>query len=169
MNFLRARFLEAVDPRLARGPAHDGVVHDDDALALHQFADEVELHAHREVANELRGLEEAAPHVVIADEGHLVRDAGLHRVAQRGGVTAVGHGDDEVGLDLVLARQLPPHLDADAIDVAVGDRAVGPGEVNVFEDTEGAALVRGKGLHALQAVLIDDDNFPGSTSRTNLA
>ena len=36
--------------------AHDRIIHDDDALALHERFDEVQFHAHIGVADELRGL-----------------------------------------------------------------------------------------------------------------
>ena len=53
----------------------------DDAFVLHQRLDEVQLHAHVEIADELRGLEKAAPDVVVADEGHFVGNAGFLGVA----------------------------------------------------------------------------------------
>ena len=84
MDFLRAGFLERVDARLARRAAHDGVVHDDDALVLHQLRNKVQLHAHVEVADELRRLEKTAPDVVIADERHLVGNVRLLGIAERG-------------------------------------------------------------------------------------
>ena len=140
VDFLRAGFLEIVDARLAGRAAHDGIVHDDDALALHEFGDEVELHAHVEIADELRRLQKAAPDIVVAHEGHLVGNAGFQRIAERGAVAAVGHGDDQVGLDGMFARELAAHFHADFIDVAVGDGAVGPREIDVFKNAEGAAF-----------------------------
>ena len=53
VHFFCAGFFERLHARLAGRAAHDGIVHYDDALALHQLADEVELHAHVEVADEL--------------------------------------------------------------------------------------------------------------------
>jgi hypothetical protein len=47
----------------------------------------------------LGGLEEAASDVVIADEGHFVRDAGLEGIAEGGVVAAVGDGHHDVGFD----------------------------------------------------------------------
>ncbi len=105
------------------------------------------------------GWRKLRPDIVVADEGHLEGDARFQRVAQRGAVAAVGHGHHHVGLDREFARELPAHLDAHLVDVAVGDGAVGPGEIDVFEDAERAALVLGKGLHAGQAVLVDDHDL----------
>src|SRR2546422_635890 len=44
----------------------------------------------------VRRLEKAASDVVIAHERHLVRNARLHRITERGGVAAVGHGNHHV-------------------------------------------------------------------------
>ena len=159
MDFFGAGFLEVVDAGLAGGAADDGIIHNDDALALDQLGDEVELHADVEIADELRGLEEAAADIVVADKGHLEGDAGLEGIAEGGAVAAVGHGDDDVGLDGKFAGELAAHVHADFIDVAVGDVAVRAGEIDVFKDAEGAALLFGKGLEALKALLVDDDNL----------
>src|SRR5438093_1161594 len=151
--------FELVDARLGGGAANDGVVHDDDAFVADQFGDEIEFDANVEVADELGGLQEAAADVVVADEGHLEGYARLQRIAQGGAVAAVGHGHDHVGGDGEFAGELAAHFDADFIDVAIGDGAVGPREIDVFEDAEGAAVVAGKGLDAIEAVLVDDDDF----------
>jgi hypothetical protein len=161
MDFGGAGFLEIVDAGFAGGAAHDGIIHYDDALALHQLSNEVEFHADVEVADELRGLQEAAAHVVVADEGHLERNAGLEGIAEGGAVAAVRHRDDDVGLNGKFAGEMAAHVHADFIDVAVGDVAIRAGEIDVLENTKGAALMLGKGLDALQAVLVDDDDLAG--------
>ena len=53
MNFFSSGFFEVIDARFASSAADDRVIHDDHALALHQFRNEVQLHAHVEVANQL--------------------------------------------------------------------------------------------------------------------
>jgi hypothetical protein len=59
----------------------------------------------------------------------------------------------------MFARQLAAHFDADFIDVAVGDGAVGPREINVFKNAEGAALCSGKAWMLRGPFLVDDDDF----------
>ena len=160
MHFLRAGFLEIVHAGLAGRPAHDGIVHDDHPFALHQLLNQVELHPHVEIADELRGLEEAAPHIVIAHEGHLERDARFQRVPQRRAVAAVRHGHDDIRRDGELARKLPSQFDPHPIDVPVRNGAVGPGEIDILEDAECAALVFREGLHAAEPVAADGHNLP---------
>ena len=55
-----------------RCTANDGVVDQNDALALKQGARRVELHTHAEVAHTLGGLDEGAADVVVADEPEVI-------------------------------------------------------------------------------------------------
>jgi hypothetical protein len=71
----------------------------------------------------------------------------------------VGHGHDNVGVDRMFARELAAHFHPRLIDVPVGDGAVGPGEIDIFENAERAARLLGKCLNAFQAVLVDDNDF----------
>ena len=67
----------------ARRPAHDRVVHEDDALALEDAADGIQLHAHAEMAYRLLRLDEGAPDVMALSPlqtggpAHLVLIAAL--------------------------------------------------------------------------------------------
>lgn len=161
VNFFGARFFQAVDASLAGGTADNGIVHHDDAFAFHEFADEVQLHADIKIANQLRGLEEAAADVMVADERHFKRNFRFERVTERGAVAAVRHGDDDVGFNGVLAGELAAHFDADFVNVPIGNGAVRAREINVFENAEGAAFMFGKCLDAGEAFLVDDDDFAG--------
>ena len=67
-------------------------------------------------------------------------------ITQRRAIAAVGHGNDQVGLDGMFARQLAAHFHADFINVAVGDGAVRPREIDVFKNAKRAALLLGKGV-----------------------
>ena len=77
MHFLRARFLEAVHTLLAGGAAYDRVVHNNHALVLHQIGDEIQLHAHIKIPDELARLQKAATHIMVAHKRHLKWDAAL--------------------------------------------------------------------------------------------
>ena len=120
VDFLGAALAQIFYAGHGGGAAHDAVIHHDDALPLHHLADEVQLHADIEVADELRGLEKGAADVVIAHEGLLEADAELLGKAECGVVPAVGHGDDDVGLDGPFDGELPAHLGADSRDVQIG-------------------------------------------------
>src|SRR3989454_11951012 len=83
----------------ARRAAHNGIVHEDDALADEQLANRVEFELHAEIANGLRWLDERPSDVVVADEPHTERDFRFERVADRGRHAGIRHRHDEVGLD----------------------------------------------------------------------
>ncbi len=79
MDLARSRLAEHADD-LARGrPAHDRIVHEHDALALHDLAHRVQLHLDAEVADGLLGLDEGPADVVVADEAEGERDASTPR------------------------------------------------------------------------------------------
>ena len=90
--------------------AHDGVVDDDESLALDDLAQGVELEADAELAQGLGGLDEGAPHVGVLHQALPVGDAGGLGVADGGRGARLGRGDDEVGFHRVLAGQGRPHL-----------------------------------------------------------
>jgi hypothetical protein len=79
------------------GAANNGVVNEDDTLAVEQIADRVELEADAEVADALLGLNKGAADVVIADEAETERQGGLFGVAQSSGHAGIGHGYDDIG------------------------------------------------------------------------
>ncbi len=98
----------------------------------------VELHLDPEVADGVARLDEGAADVVVADQPHLERHAGFFGEAERRRHAGVGHRDHDVGLDRLLARELPAELLAHLVDVASEDAAVGAREVDVLEDAAGA-------------------------------
>src|SRR5262249_28967959 len=68
-----------LDDLPAGGPAHDGVVHHDHALARQHLAVGVELHLDAEVPDALLRLDECAPDVVVAHEAGVIREPCLLR------------------------------------------------------------------------------------------
>ena len=64
----------------------------------------VELHPQAVLAQLLPRLDERARDVAVLDQAVVARDARSLRVAVRGRVAGVGHGDHHVGLDRRLAR-----------------------------------------------------------------
>ena len=105
VHLARAGVAHHLDDLARRRPADDRVVDDHDALAAQHRLDGAQLQAHAEVTDALLRLDERAAHVVRPDEAHLERDAPRRRVADGGRDARVGHRDDDVGLDGVLARQ----------------------------------------------------------------
>ena len=139
--------------------AHDGVVDDDEALALDDLAQGVELEADAELAQGLGGLDEGAPHVGVLHQALPVGDAGGLGVADGGRGARLRRGDDEVGLHRVLAGQGRAHLVARGDDAAPGDAGVGAGQVDVLEDAAGPA--GGGEARGAHAVLVDLDELAG--------
>ena len=153
-----AGLAEIHHARLGGRAAHDGVVDDHDALALHRLADEVELHPDVEVADELGRLDEGAADVVVADESGVVGNSQFLGEAERGIDAGVGHGDDHVGLDGVEARQFAAHVDACLADGDAAQTAVGSREVDILEDAEGLARF-GEGELGADSLVVDHDNL----------
>ena len=71
---------------------------------------------------------------MVADEGHLVGNAGFLGITHRRAHAAVRHGNDQIGFDLVFARELAAHFLADVIDGVPVNHAVGPREINIFKN-----------------------------------
>src|SRR5229473_1347233 len=65
VHFFGAGFAYHADDFAAGGAAHNGVVHQHDALTFNQAADRVELQLHAKIADGLRRLDERASNVVI--------------------------------------------------------------------------------------------------------
>src|SRR5690349_16659433 len=89
----------------AGGAADDGIIHQDDALALDEAAHGVELELDAEIADGLRRLDERAADVVIANQAHTKRNLGFESIANGCGNAGVGNGNDDVGFDGMLARE----------------------------------------------------------------
>src|SRR5687767_2376414 len=102
------------------------------------------------MANGTLRLDEGPTDIVIADQPELKRNARLLRVPQRGEDSRIGHGDDDVGVDGMLARELrselPPHFG----DVVAEDHGVRSSEINMLEDAARFAWRR-KGVHDTDA------------------
>ncbi|EAU66753.1 hypothetical protein STIAU_2398 [Stigmatella aurantiaca DW4/3-1] len=155
----RAGRLQHLHDLPARRAAHDGVIHHHHALALEHLPHRGQLQLHAEVPDGLLGLDERAPHVVAADEPHVVRDSAHLGEADRRRHAGVRHRDDQVGPRRgLLVRQLPAQLLARLVHARAEQHRVRLGEIHLLEDA--AALPGGReGLAGAQAVLVDDDHL----------
>src|SRR6185369_3555683 len=145
VDFFCADFANHAHDFAAGGAADERVVDEDDALAFEQAADGVEFEFDAEIADGLRGFDEGATDVMIADQAHAERDAGFESVADGGGNAGVRNGDDDVGVNRMLLREQAAEGFAALVDAAAEDDAVGAREVDMFED---ALLVRFFGREA---------------------
>ena len=149
-----------LDDLAAGGAADDGVVDQDDALALDDAAVGGVFELHAEVADAVGGFDEGAADIVVADDAELEGDAALGGVAHGGGDAAVGDGDDDVGVDMAFAGEFGADAFSGGVDADAFDDGVGAGEVDVFEDAE-AGGGAGEGAQRLDALVVDDDDLAG--------
>ena len=80
-------------------------------------------------------LNERAPDIVVADEPHPQRNAGLLGVAHRRAHARVGQRHDHVGVDGLFDRQHPPEIGPHFVHAPPEDVAVGTREVDMLEHT----------------------------------
>src|SRR5438477_8020679 len=132
------------------GAAHERIVDQDDTLALYHRAVSGMLEPDAQLADLLRRLDEGAADIVVADDAGLVGRAGFLPVADGGGYARVGHGDDDVGLGVRLARELRAQILAHLVDAAPADDRIRPREIDVFEDARARRYSRER-LHRLDA------------------
>ncbi len=160
MHFARAGLPHHADNLAAGGAAHDRIVHQHDALALQQVAHRVELELDSEIANGLRRLDKRAPHVMVADQRLAERQAALIGIADGGGHAGIRHGDYEIGIGGTLARQQAAQILARFFHRAAEHHGIGACEIDVFEDTLRARLLRSVAL-ARDAFGPDDHHLAG--------
>src|SRR4051812_40265326 len=135
MDFLGARLANHLHQFATGRAAHERIVHNDDLLPLQHLAHGVELDLHLGVAGGLRGIDERAAHVVVADQSVLELESRLFGKSERHRIGRIGHGEDAIGAwRWMLARELAPKRATYAIDRTPEDRAVGPREVDELKD-----------------------------------
>ena len=162
MNLLGAGVAQHLDELHHGGAAHDGVVDDDQALALDVVAQRVELHAHAHGTQLLRGLDKRTAHIAILDEALAKGNAALVRITLRGRQAGVGHANDQVGLDGLLVCQLTTHVVAAGVDALAVHDGVGTGKVDLLKDTVGGLFSRRYALLGHQALGADTQDLAGT-------
>jgi len=120
----------------------------------------VELELDADVSESLVWLDEGAADVAVLEEAFAVRDTRSLGIADAGCGSRIGDACDQVCVDGVLPGQFCSHgLSGFIYQLALYD-AVGAGEVDVLEDTEGFLAVAPP-LETLYAVVADDDDLAG--------
>ena len=155
---LRAGVPQHLDNLAARRAAHDGIIDHDDALALDDRADRIELELDGRVARLLRRLDERAADVAVLDQALDERQAGLVGIARRGRCAGVRHRDDDIALELRLACEDAAHLETGGMDALTVDDGVRTCEIDVLENA-GSELLALAELVRFEAVVVDDDHF----------
>jgi hypothetical protein len=134
VHFPGASLAHHADDLAAGGAAHDGIVHQHDALALEQVAHRVELELDAEIANRLRRLDKRAPDVVVADQRLAEGQAALIGVSDGGGHAGIRDGHDEIGIGGALARQQAAQILTRLFYRAAEHHGIGAREIDLLED-----------------------------------
>ena len=165
MHFLHPRLSEQFHQAAHGGSADDAVIDNDHFLAFQHPPDRVEFDLHGQIAKLLLGPDEAAPHIMVADQPDVMAQSALLGIAYGSGVAGIGDSDDDIG---GRGRRLPgqglSEPAAHFIHVGAVNTGVRPGEIDVLEDTVGR-LRSGQVGHGPQSILSDGHNF----ARLNLA
>src|SRR5205823_9874829 len=116
-----------------RGPAHDAVVDEGDALAAQHLGQRVELDVDANLALLLLWLDERSTDVAVLDQPLAVRQTRRAGKTDRRGRGRVGHRHDEIGLDGMLAGERLAHPLARGVHKLTIEQAVRSGEVDELE------------------------------------
>src|SRR5690606_33056786 len=103
-----------------------------------------------EMTDAVRGLDEGASDVVIADQAELERQVRGLGIADRQRYAGVRHRNHDVRGGRRLARQLGADALARLVHALALDHAVRPGEIDVLEDAKAPGWI-GERLDALDA------------------
>ena len=116
------------------------------------------LQLHAQIADLIRGFNEGAPDIMIADDAKLKRDAGFHRIAHRRRHAGIRHGHNQIRRNAAFAGQFR----ADALACFINRRAfhdaVRPREIDILKNAE-AAFDAAEGLDAAQAAIVNHNQF----------
>ncbi len=106
MHLTRAGLAHHLHDFSRGGAAHDGIIDQHNTFAVDDVAVGVMLELDAEMADLVRRLNKGAADIMVADDAEIEGDAAFLRIADGGGGAAVGHRDDEIGVDGVFARKL---------------------------------------------------------------
>ena len=159
MNFLRPGIAHHANQLAAGGAADDGVVDQDDALALENGAYRIQLEFDAKISHALAGLDERPPHVVITDQAKLERDATLAGITHGRSDAGIWNRNNEIGIHRGFSSQLAAQFFAALVYGTAEDHAVRAGEVHMLEDAAGLRQ-RGRIEARRNAFRADDDHLP---------
>src|SRR5690348_5192216 len=158
VNFDDAGVAHHAHDFAAGGAANDGVVHEDDALAFEEAANGIQLQADAEIADGLLGFDKRAADIMVADQAHAKRQAGLAGVTDGRRNSGIGHGHDHVrGGGMLAGEKAAEALTREVHGPAEYD-AIGPGEIDVLENAVLMRLFR-REANGFDAALGDAQHF----------
>ena len=155
-----------LDNLAAGGAADDGVIHQHHVLALELQRYRVEFLAHGLFALVLAGHDEGAADVAIFHQPLAKLDAQFVRHGLGGDTAGIGNRDDDVDVQI---RSQPANLLAQGlalshpcfVDGYFVHQGIGPGEINVLENTGAQARAAGALAPVQPALHVDKHRFAG--------
>ena len=159
MDLFRARAPDHLDDLAHGSAAHDGIVDDDDPLAIQNAGNGIVFYARAEIPDALGGLDEGAAYVMVADEPPFHGDPAGLAVADRGDNAGVGNGDHQVGVNRTFLGENPADVLTNGVDTHTVNRTVRSGEVDVFKDALCIPLFLSVTDAADVALAIDNHHF----------
>mmetsp|Transcript_9878 Transcript_9878/g.35202 ORF Transcript_9878/g.35202 Transcript_9878/m.35202 type:complete len:587 (-) Transcript_9878:80-1840(-) len=146
------------------GSPDDGVVHQQDLLALEDRGHGVQLPPHAQLPQVLLGHDEGPAHVPILHEALPVGQPELGAELDGHGPGAVRHGDHDIHVPALrgdLLGELPAQLKLELVHGYVVQHAVRPGKVDVLKDARGELGLLGAHRRDQVAALGHDDHLAG--------
>ena len=157
MDLRRPRVPHHLDQAGAGRAADDGIIHQDDAPALHCLPQGVQLQADGPLPAVLAGLDEGASDVAVFDETYTVGDTGAAGIADGGRDTGVRHAHNHVRADRVLHGEVFSGLLPGQLHRRAVDHGVRAGKIDVLKGAQCAPglYAAPEGAHAPPAVCHD--------------
>src|SRR5258708_5502066 len=118
---------------LDRGRApHNRIVDEDDALTVKIGPARIMLQSNAEVTDLIGRLDKGPSDVVVADDPQLKRQSRFLSIPERRRDARIGNGDDDVRLDMALAREFDADAFARLIDAGPLDDPVGATKIYIL-------------------------------------
>ena len=159
VDLLRASLPHELDETCTGGSTYDGVIDQDDTLALDFRTDRVQLDLYEVLTLRLSRCDEGSSDVLVLDEADTIWDTGLPAVTDRGIEAGVRYADDDVRIDRMLfCEELAGAHTGIVYGCSVDDR-IRTCEVNILKHAGGVLLGIAVILDGAETILIHDHDL----------
>src|SRR5690606_15503846 len=124
------------------GAAYHAVIHENDALAIHDGAIGIVLQLHAKLADMLCGFYEGATNIMVTDDAKLERHTRFRCIANGCGYTGIRYRDHHISFHTGLAGEFLAKALAYVVDALAPDNAVRAREVDIFKHARANLLDR---------------------------
>ena len=144
----------------AGGAAHHRIVDQNDPLAAHQGAVDVQFQPHTHVADLFGGFNKRAADILVADDPHRIGNPRLQAIPDGSGGAGIRHRADQIGINRGLFGQFAADRLARFIDRPATQNRIRAAEIHMFKDAEPRFLAAEREMR-FDAFGADDDHFAG--------